>query len=61
MASVTKYTVNLSLEFSSEAYRDEVYTRIKTALTTLKVNYPWDSGTVSKSENTRPLGGSETV
>lgn len=61
MASVTKYTVHLTLSFSSEAYRDSVYTKIKTALTSAKVTEPWDTGTISKSESVQPLGGSETV
>jgi len=61
MASVTKYTVSLTLTFSSEAYRDSVYTKLKTALTSAKISEPWDSGTISKSEHSTPLGGSETV
>jgi hypothetical protein len=58
---VTKYSININLHFTTEADRDVVYTKIKTALGTFKGTNGWDDGTMTKTEFTQPVTAQDTV
>ena len=59
--ATTKYRITVSLEFDDATKRDNIYTKIKNALSTAKAADSWVNGTLTKDEYSRPDASSEGV
>ena len=59
--AITRYRITLSLDFDDTTKRDNIYNKIKTALSNAKAADAWVSGNLNKDEYTRPEQSTETV
>ena len=58
---ITRYMIMLRLDFDSAIQRDNIFTKIKTALATTKIADPQTTGSLSKDEYSKPDQTTETV
>lgn len=58
---ITKYNIQIMLEFENQTNRDNVYTKLKTALASAKVSDAWSYGVVSKDEYSKSEKSQESV
>lgn len=59
--AITRYRITMGLDFDDVTKRDNIYTKIKTALANAKAADAWVGGNISKDEYTKPDTSTETV
>lgn len=59
--AITRYRITLALDFGDVTRRDNIYNKIKTALSNAKAADAWVGGNLNKDEYTRPEQSTETV